>query len=216
MAPANRVLLVHGLWMNGLMMGLMRHRIGECGYAVDCYSYSTVRVTLKENAERLARYCEQYDEGPLHLVGHSMGGLVVLHAAMLMSASSVGRIVVAGTPFANSFSARRLECLPGGRQILGVCIGQWLKEPGVEGLERFEVGVIAGDGGIGLGRFLAPDLPQPNDGVVSVSETPVPGMRDHIVLNVSHTAMLASREVARQICAFLDRGRFARAEQAAA
>ena len=128
----------------------------------------------------------------------------------------MGRIVVAGTPFTDSFSARRLDSFPGGRWLLGECIGEWLREPCAQGLDRYEIGVIAGDGGIGLGRLFAPDLPQPNDGVVSVSETRVPGMRDHIVLQVSHTEMLASREVASQTCAFLDHGQFRRVERTAA
>jgi hypothetical protein len=33
-------------------------------------------------------------------------------------------------------------------------------------------------------------------------------MRDHIVLNVSHSGMLMSRAVAHQICAFLREGVF--------
>ena len=56
---------------------------------------------------------------------------------------------------------------------------------------------------------MAPDLPRPSDGVVSVAETAVPGMRDHIVLHVSHSGMLVSGAVARQICAFLRDGAFA-------
>ena len=216
MARRDRVLLVHGLWMTGLVMGLMQRRIEAHGFVVECYSYPTVRLTLQQNAERLQSYCASLGADTLHLVGHSMGGLVVLHALPLMSMPCLGRVVVAGTPYAGSFSARRLERLPGGRRLLGVCIRQWLDEPRAAALDRYEIGVIAGNGGVGLGRFIAPDLPAPNDGVVSVGETPVPGMRDHIVLDVSHTAMLASRAVARQICAFLDRGEFSRAEPAAA
>ena len=56
---------------------------------------------------------------------------------------------------------------------------------------------------------MAPDLPRPSDGVVSVAETAVPGMRDRIVLHVSHSGMLVSGAVARQVCAFLRDGAFA-------
>ena len=80
----------------------------------------------------------------------------------------------------------------------------------IPALVTHDLGVIAGCRGMGLGRVIAPRLPKPHDGVVSVAETHVPGMRDHIVLDVSHTAMLASRAVVRQICTFLQQGTFSR------
>ena len=71
-----------------------------------------------------------------------------------------------------------------------------------------EIGIVAGSLPLGLGCMVAPGLPRPSDGVVSVAETDVPGMRDRIVLRVSHSGMLVSRAVARQICAFLRDGAF--------
>jgi hypothetical protein len=71
-----------------------------------------------------------------------------------------------------------------------------------------EIAVISGSLPLGIGRVVAPDLPAPSDGVVSVSETRLTSMRDHIVLNVNHSGMLVSRAVARQICAFLREGAF--------
>ena len=211
-----RVLLVHGLWMYPVAMALMQHRIARCGYEVECWSYPTVRATLRENAESLAQYCRRHEGQKLHLVGHSMGGLIALNAAAVAAIPCLGRIVVAGSPLIDSFSARRLESLPGGRWMLGACIAEWLRAPPLRVANGHEVGVIAGNGGIGLGRMIAPDLPSPNDGVIAVSETRLDGIRDHIVLNVSHTEMLASTAVAHQICAFLQNGRFDRNETAAA
>jgi hypothetical protein len=75
-----------------------------------------------------------------------------------------------------------------------------------------DVGVIAGSRPFGLGRIVVPGLPAPSDGVVSAAETRLPAMRDHIVLNVSHSGMLISRAVMRQICAFLRDGAFERQE----
>jgi hypothetical protein len=60
---------------------------------------------------------------------------------------------------------------------------------------------------MGIGRFFV-DLPEESDGVVMVSETKLPGMKDHLVLPVSHSVMLVSGEVARQTEHFLRRGTF--------
>jgi hypothetical protein len=76
-----------------------------------------------------------------------------------------------------------------------------------------DIGVIAGRMPVGAGRIVAPDLPAPHDGAVSVDETRLPAMCDHIVLNVSHSGMLVSRAVAHQICAFLRDGAFDKAKE---
>ena len=88
----------------------------------------------------------------------------------------------------------------------------WASPPLLRTLAYMEAFRTFGTGRIGLGRFFAPELPRPNDGVVSVEETRVPGMRDHVVVPASHTAMLVSAEVARHICVFLDSGKFVRAD----
>lgn len=216
MPDGERLILVHGLWMYPVMMTLMQHRLERCGYLVESWAYQSVRVSLRENAARLAEYCSRHDAQRLHLAGHSLGGLIALNAAATKRIPRLGRVVMLGTPFAGSFSARCLERLPGGRWMLGECMSEWLREPRPDAADGLDVGVVAGDGGIGLGRLIAPELPLPNDGVIHVDETRVPGMRDHIVLNVSHTEMIASAPVARQVCAFLKDGRFERPERAAA
>jgi pimeloyl-ACP methyl ester carboxylesterase len=167
-----------------------------------------MRCTLQENADRLASYCAALECDTLHLVGHSLGGLVALHAVACDRIAKPGRLVLAGTPFAESFSAQRLSRLPGGHTLLGKCVREWLHAAPRLATSGREIGVIAGDLSFGLGRVIAPDLPAPNDGVVRVEETRVPGMRDHLVLHVSHTAMLFAPSVAHAVCAFLRHGRF--------
>jgi hypothetical protein len=81
----------------------------------------------------------------------------------------------------------------------------------VEGFTKLpagrEVGVIAGCQPYGLGRLLG-GLHKPHDGAVAVHETQLAGARAHLVLPVSHTSMVCSREVARQAAVFLRYGRF--------
>jgi pimeloyl-ACP methyl ester carboxylesterase len=169
-----------------------------------------VRCDLDENGAQLARFCESRLKGAFHLIGHSMGGLVILDALGRLERARIGRVVLIGTPFADSYAGRYLQSLPGGRKLLGRCMSQWLQRTRAAVACEHDIGVIAGNGGIGMGRIVARGLPKPNDGVVTVDETKVPAMRDHIVLHVSHTQMLFSREVMRQACAYLDRGEFAR------
>jgi len=202
------VVLVHGLWVHGIVMELLRRRVARCGYRALGYSYPSMRLTLAENAERLARYCRELAAPRVNFVGHSLGGLIVLRALERATGFTPGRVVLTGTPFVESLAARRLARLPGGRSALGRGMLEWLDSARPAPGAGCEIGVIAGKLPIGLGRLVAPDLPKPCDGVVSVAETRVPAMRDHIVLNVSHAGMLISRAVARQVCAFLRDGAF--------
>jgi len=204
------VVLVHGLWVHGIAMELMRRRVARGGYHARAYSYPSMRLTLSENAARFAHYLRALSATRLHLVGHSLGGVIILKTIERATALPPGRVVLAGTPFGESFAARRLERLPGGHTALGRSLPEWLGSLHARPAPDREIGVIAGDLPLGLGRIIAPDLPRPCDGVVSVEETRLPGMRDHIVLPVSHSGMLISRAVARQICAFLRDGAFAR------
>jgi pimeloyl-ACP methyl ester carboxylesterase len=205
------VVLVHGLWVHGVLMDLMRRRIARRGFHAVSYSYPSMRLTGAENVARLLEYCRRLAAPRVHLVGHSMGGLIVLHAVASASGFTLGRAVLTGTPVTGSHAARRLARLPGGRTALGRSMREWMEGAPLPASSRRDVGAIAGSKALGLGRMVAPDLERPCDGVVSVAETRFPAMRDHIVLSVSHTGMLFSRAVARQICAFLRDGAFAHA-----
>jgi pimeloyl-ACP methyl ester carboxylesterase len=210
MTTPETVVMVHGLWVHGIAMALMRRRLERDGFRVFAYSYPSVRLGFAENVARLARYCRDMGALRSHFIGHSLGGLIVLR--MLEEATDVvpGRVILAGTPVAGSHAARRLARLPGGRLALGRSMGEWIEPGRLSCRTGCEIGVIAGRMPVGAGRIVAPDLPAPHDGAVSVEETRLPAMRDHIVLNVSHSGMLVSRAVAHQIDVFLRDGRFSR------
>jgi pimeloyl-ACP methyl ester carboxylesterase len=207
---AEWVVLVHGLWMRGIALTLQRRRIARGGYRAVTYSYPTMRPTLEQNARRLGAFCATLDDECIHLVGHSLGGIVILD--MLQHAPPVrpGRVVLLGSPYHGSTAAVALGRSRAGKLMLGCSIDEWLRRDKGGDWSRFEIGVIAGSKSRGLGRIAAPALAVPNDGVVSVAETCVPGMRAQLVLPVSHTGMMFSKEVARQALTFIDHGRFGR------
>lgn len=216
--PANEhVVLVHGLWMHGALMRWMARRIERAGYVVHCFSYASVRINASENARRLAAYCESLNVRGLHLVGHSLGGLLI--ARMLgdpvnTARLDIGRVLLLGSPFVDSYAARQLCRVRFGAMAVGAAVDEWLRGARPDNLARYDIGVIAGNRGVGLGRVVARNLPVPHDGTISVAETVVPGARDFVVLNVSHSEMILSGSVARQVCEYLRHGRFARAEGA--
>lgn len=202
------MVIVHGLWVHGLVMELLRRRVAGRGFRALTYSYPSMRLTLAENAGRLERYCRCLAAPRVHFVGHSLGGLLVLRMLERVTEFTPGRVVLTGTPYGGTFAGRRLARLPGGRAALGRSMQSWLNPMRLPPSTACEIGAIAGCVPLGIGRIVAPDLPAPSDGVVSVEETRVPSMRDHIVLNVNHSGMLISRAVAHQICVFLRDGAF--------
>ena len=200
------VILVHGLWLGGWTMQGLRLRLSRCGYTARTFAYASVAQTLDEHARRLAARIGELSAPVIHLVGYSMGGLVVLRCLRDYGERRIGRVVLIGTPVRGCLAGRRLEGTAMGRRLLGASRDVWRSLP-----ETFrphcEVGVIAGSRPWGLGHMFM-HLPGTNDGVVRLEETEAAGMRDRVVLPLSHSGMLVSARVAREVAAFLDRGAF--------
>lgn len=205
---AEVVILVHGLWLGGWVCSLLGHWLQLSGFRVVRFSYPSTREALSANAARLARFAQAIDARTVHFAGHSLGGLVALKSQIDHPDRRPGRIVLIGSPYGGSHAAARLEAHRLGHALLGRSLREWLSDRPAAWNGPRELGVIAGSGRIGMGRFIAPDLARPNDGVVTVEETHVPGATDHLVLPVSHTEMLASRRVADETARFLRLGHF--------
>ena len=214
MAEREHVVLVHGLWMRGEVMTWMARRLNKAGYVAHTYTYPSVRIGISENARRLAAFCRPLQtQGArrLHLLGHSLGGLLVARTLELLEATrgvEIGRVVLMGAPFADSAAARRLSSFNPMREALGASVAEWFASARPANLGRYEIGVIAGTRALGLGVVFVRNLARPHDGTISVSETRVPGARDHIVMNVSHSGMVISPRVIREVCEFLATGAF--------
>ena len=207
------VILVHGLWMGGWAMQALRLMLSRRGYAARVLDYRSTAQSLDEHARRLAAHIETACQPAMHLVGHSLGGLVILRYLRTRGEQRVGRVVLLGTPVRTCMAGLRLGRLAVAERLLGSSRDIWRSLP-EDYRPQCELGVIAGSRPWGLGRLLL-DLPGTNDGVVRLEETEVAGMRDRIVLPVSHSGMLASARVAREIAAFLDRGAFDRPDRGA-
>jgi pimeloyl-ACP methyl ester carboxylesterase len=205
--PQANVLFVHGLWMNGLETWWLRHRVAAQGYATHAFSYPTLHATPEQVVEQLSLAIGRLPP-PVHLVGHSLGGLMLLRLFELEPRQPPGRVVLLGAPVAGSVAARSVAGWTIGPTLLGpLALGEIIGRGPRSWTQPRELGVIAGSVSAGLGRVVS-QLPEPNDGTVAVEETRLPGMAGHVVLPVTHTGMLASAAVAEHIGRFLESGRF--------
>jgi pimeloyl-ACP methyl ester carboxylesterase len=201
------VLLLHGLWMNRYAMLPLAHRLARAGFRPHALTYRSVARGLDDHVARIERALADLGVERVHVVAHSMGGVVA--AAWLARAprASADRVVLLGSPVAACHAGRQIAVHPAWRATLGASLEVWRNHRGVALPKGVTAGAIAGTGRVGIGRFFV-DLPEPNDGVVMVSETRLPGLADHLVLTVSHSAMLVDRTVALETVHFLRHGRF--------
>lgn len=204
---------VHGLWLSGAESFWLRRRLAQALHGeARAFSYPSVAADATTNAWALAKHLAAIRADTLHLVGHSLGGLVILKAfdqeASMRAQLPPGRIVLMGSPLRGSRTAQNLAGLPFGKKIMGLSVAEELLAPRERRWDRSrDLGVIAGNWGVGLGRLMG-KLGGPSDGTILVEETQLDGAAARLVLPVSHTGMLFSAAVARAAGAFLSTGRF--------
>jgi hypothetical protein len=210
MTASASVVVVHGLWMPGVESWLLRRRLAAEGFVTRSFRYASVSGGLAEGAARLAEFAAATPGERLHFVGHSLGGVLILEMLARHGCERLGRVVCLGSPLCGSRAAVALLGWPGGRRILGTCMGEVVARGGCGAWNGVcEVGVIAGSLPVGFGRLLVGSFGGPHDGTVAVDETRLEGVADHVVLPVSHFSMLWSAGVARHVASFLRSGRFA-------
>lgn len=200
------VILLHGLWLRGIAMSYLSRRLDAAGFDAHTFDYATVRDGIDVASEHLRELIGTFGSGTVHLVGHSLGGLVAALIVQRHPELIDGRVVCLGAPLRGSAAARSLKGIPGGSAMLG-CSVELLEN----GLERWDgpqqLGVIAGRLPIGLG-FLLGGVTAPHDGTVAVEETRLPGITDHRVISAAHTGLVYSDPAAQHTIAFLRGGRF--------
>jgi pimeloyl-ACP methyl ester carboxylesterase len=204
------VVFVHGLWMTGLESFALRHHVVHGrGWSWRTFQYSSVGQSHTDVAAALDATVRSLSASSVHLVGHSLGGLIIQRALEQALGWPPGRVVFLGTPSLGSRAAEQLHALPFGDWLLGHSAELLLDSARRQWRFDRELGIVAGTYPVSVGKPLAQfAADEPNDGLVSVAETRLPGATAHLTLPVSHTGMLFSADVARQVCAFLATGRF--------
>ncbi len=201
------VVLVHGLWMNGLELGFLARHLRRCHFTPYRFGYRSVRDPIASNARNLARFVADLHEPNVHFVGHSLGGLVIFRMFADSPPAPPGRIVTIGSPFQGSRAARSLSRFRVGQRMLGRSTEEALLGEPVDAPAGRDVGVIAGTLGFGAGRIFH-GLDTTSDGTVALEETHIDGIHERLELPLTHTTLLFSRRTAGAVCTFLRTGHF--------
>jgi len=200
---------VHGLWLPGEESLVLRHHLEqEFALELHWFRYFGASESMSDITARLAAFVRELAVPEVHLVGHSLGGLVIYRLLERFPDLPPGRVVFLGVPCVASRAAQRAGVFAPLAALMGPTVTEELLTPrDRRWLHTRPLGVVAGNQPLGLGQFLA-HFDEDNDGTVAVSETRLPGATDFLVLPVSHLGMLVSARVAQETGVFLTQGRF--------
>jgi triacylglycerol lipase len=208
------VVLLHGLARSPASMAKLEHALTAAGYAVVNQDYPSRTARISELSQRAITDAladpRLRDCAKIHFVTHSLGGILVRDYVSRQPIPKLGRVVMLGPPNRGSEVVDRLKSWKLFQLINGPAGSELGTDersvPNALGPLRFELGVIAGDRSINWINSLI--IPGPDDGKVSIENTKVAGMKDHLVLHVTHPFMMRNAAVIRACLSFLQRGNF--------
>lgn len=215
---SERVMLLHGIARTHRHMRSLERTLATDGYDVLNVAYPSTRAPISKLADFVAEKAADFitTDEPLHIVAHSMGGLVTRSLLQRHRPTTLARVVMLGTPNHGSEVADLLARNAAYRWFYGPAgqelITGRLSKPAFADVADFELGVIAGTRSIDPISSLI--IRRPNDGKVSVESTRLAGMKEHLILPVTHTFMPQNPVVKAAVIRFLQTGSFHQANAA--
>ncbi|MCG6284795.1 triacylglycerol lipase, partial [Vibrio diabolicus] len=165
-----KIIILHGLYMHGLVMQPLSQKLRKIGYETQVLSYNTVAIDESSLFDSI-----DHSLNPLTanvLVGHSLGGLMIKRylANRQPSTSLISHVVAIGSPLKGASIVGRIQDLG-----LGAILGNSPHH----GLNRHDdawdfpqkLGSIAGTMPIGARPLLIRNDNTMSDGTVTVEET---------------------------------------------
>ena len=199
------VVLLHGLGRSQVSLKLLEYRMKKAGYETLNFPYGVRKTDIAEIAGDFHAFLEQNVETKrYHLVGHSLGNIIIREAFKGEFRPGLGRIVMLAPPNQPAALAQRLGDNPvfkfitkdSGQKLGSAAFYAELPTP------TAEFGIIAGDRGQRI------TFKEPNDGIVAVKNTKLDGMQDWLVLHHTHTFIMNAKDTAAQCVNFLQDGAF--------
>jgi triacylglycerol lipase len=208
------VILLHGLGRTSSSMTTMAQRLASDGYRITNLDYPSTDATIEALARdylapAIAR-CYQDGCRVLHMVSHSLGGILIRQYLQTHTLPAGSRIVMLSPPnqgseiadYLKSYSVYDWVTGPAGQQ-LGTQSDSVPRQLAAVGAP---IGVITGSAS--WNPFFSYLIPGPDDGKVAVAHARLEEMTDFLVVPASHTFIMDDDEVIAQTIHFLRHGHF--------
>jgi esterase/lipase len=187
--------------------------LGKENYDVINLNYPSTDYSLEELTKILKKdiSLKITEDKKVNFVGYSMGGILVRIIAGQQKYKNMGRVVQLAPPNGGSEVSDFIKDWWIYKKIYGPAGQQLTTNQGrianvLNNKIDYELGIIAGNSTIDPISSLI--IPGDDDGKVSIESTKLEGMKDHIVINASHTFFPSNKEVKRQTLHFLRNGKF--------
>ena len=210
------VVLVHGLWRDGLSMGSIANNLEEHGYQTISTNYPSTQENIPDLVQgylsKSYNGCVKTGAEKIHFVSHSMGGILIRQFLQGRSLPTGSKVVMLSPPNQGSELSDKFG---------DTWWYRWAVGPAGISLSTNQNGIISQlkkiDASVGIiaayrdwSYWPEAWLPQPNDGTVSVESMKLAEMDDFIMIYSGHGFMRNNDEVQNQIRQFLAVGEFAR------
>ncbi|MCE9527870.1 MAG: alpha/beta fold hydrolase [Planctomycetales bacterium] len=195
---SHALILIHGLGAHWLVMSPLARRLQKQFGRVINWSYSSLWSRIEHHGQRISEQLQQLDDDPnverIHLITHSMGGIVARLALANRIPAKMGRMVMLAPPNTGSHVARSLAPVLGRLCPPLVQLSDEVRSfvATLPPPEKVDIGIIAAR----------------NDFLVAEPRTHLPTEKEHIVLPGMHSSLIWQKETAEQVAAFLVSGKF--------
>ncbi|MGJ8676637.1 MAG: esterase/lipase family protein [Akkermansiaceae bacterium] len=204
---ADTVILLHGLWRSTWAMEPMAQVLSEAGYQTVNIPYPSFTKSLPEIVQLVENAIEQHSSaGKIHLVTHSLGGIIAREIVQNIPEERVGRLVMLAPPNQGSEIIDWISHSPPMRLIFGPAgmnLGSGkITSPTLPA--HVDTAIIMGNRC--LIPFFKSMLDSENDGIVSVERGKIDGMNEFHVLDADHTFISTAPEVMQLTKSFIKNG----------
>lgn len=199
------VVLLHGMGRTRASMWFLEKRLKKAGYETLNFPYAPTFESLDGISKRLHEYLRaNVRTTHYHLVGHSLGNVIVRNGFKQEYRPGLGRIVMLAPPNQPADLAKVFKDVDIYRWLTGDSGQKLSSDDFYKTLPTptVEFGVIAGDRGQPI------TFNEPNDGIITVESTKLAGMKDWIALHRTHAFIMNSKDTAEYCVRFLRSGSF--------